>query len=67
MRRILAALAILSAGAAGAKTWTVNKATGDDAAARADATGATSFLHIQAAITNANAKAGDTILIGPGV
>ena len=69
MRKLLVAFALLTAGAVGAasKTWTVDKITGNDAAAAADNTGATPFLHLQAAITNANTKAGDTILVGPGV
>jgi len=45
-------------------TWTVSQTTGDDTAAALDATGATPFKHLQAAINKA--KAGDTINVGPG-
>ena len=46
-------------------TWHVARETGDDAAAALDATGATAFQSIQAAVNKA--KSGDTILVGPGV
>ena len=46
-------------------TWHVDKATGDDMAAAADATGLTSFRTIQGAVDRAGS--GDTILVAPGV
>ena len=46
-------------------TWSVDLANGDDAAARADKTGATAFKTIQAAIDNAVKN--DTVKVGPGV
>ena len=51
---------------AAATTWTVDKTSGNDEAAFADKTGATPFKSLQAAITNINTKAGDTINVGPG-
>ena len=66
MKKILLALCAVSVLTASAATiWSVNKTTGNDAAAAADNTGATPFLHLQAAINNA--KKGDTIQVGPGV
>ena len=47
-----------------AVTWHVNQQRGDDVAAAADATGATPFLTIQAAV--AKAAAGETVLVDPG-
>ena len=46
-------------------TWQVNVATCDDTAAAADATGATAFATIQAAINRASAN--DVIQVAPGV
>lgn len=66
MKRLAITLFAVSAlTASGATTWSVDKTTGNDDSARADTTGATPFLRLQAAIDNA--KTGDTILVGPGV
>ena len=54
-----------SAFSAGAAEWFVDRATGDDTAAAADATGATAFKTIQAAINRASAD--DVIRVAPGV
>ena len=48
-----------------AATWQVDVATGNDAAAAADASGATAFATIQAAINRASAN--DVIQVAPGV
>lgn len=61
----LLAMATLLCGSARATTWHVNGANGNDVAAAADATGATRFRTIQAAIVVASAN--DTILVDPGV
>ena len=54
-----------SAFSAGAAEWFVDRATGDDTAAAADATGATAFKTIQAAINRASAD--DVVRVAPGV
>ena len=59
-------MALLTAVAAWATTWSVDQETGDDDAARADKTGQTPFKHIQAAILNAASKTVDTIIVGDG-
>ena len=48
-----------------AKTWHVEQATGDDAAAAEDTSGKTPFKSIQKALSKS--KDGDTILVGDGV
>ena len=50
----LLAMATLLCGSARATTWHVNGANGNDVAAAADATGATRFRTIQAAIVVAS-------------
>ena len=64
MKKLVFGLAAMIGSAAFAATWRVEK-TGDDTAAAADATGATAFLTIQAAVNKA--VTGDTVLVGPGV
>ena len=65
-KRFLVGLAlVMSALSVSATTWTVSQTLGDDAAAAADATGATPFRHLQSAINAANAN--DTVNVGPGI
>ena len=59
---LLTAFAVF--GSVRATTWRVNWTNGNDVAAAADATGATRFQTIQAAV--AKALANDTILVDPG-
>ena len=67
MKKLALIVVLLTTCVSFAKTWHVEQATGDDAAAAADSTGKTPFKSIRKALSNSNLRNGDTVLVGDGV
>ena len=67
MKKLALIVVLLTTCVSFAKTWHVEQATGDDAAAAADTSGKTPFKSIQKALSNSNLRNGDTVLVGDGV